>query len=111
MLAYFDANHRASESQLGKYRNQVRDHFDDTSGHPPIDHVDADAVQARVARMGTKQVGKFNSRARSTPVHPVRAARSPVVDQARVLSPKTIRKPAWSASRVVGLGRAARPTS
>ncbi|ACV79113.1 tyrosine-type recombinase/integrase [Nakamurella multipartita] len=91
MLAYIEANHRAAESQLRKYRNQVRDHFDDTLGHTPIDRVDADAVQAWVARMRTKQVGKSNSRARGTPVHPVRAARPPVVDQARLLSPKTIR--------------------
>ena len=91
MLAYIDANHRASEAQLRKYRNQVRDHFDDTLGHTPVNRVDSDAVQAWVGRMRNKQAGKSNPRPRTTPVHPVRAARSPVVDQERLLSPKTIR--------------------
>ncbi|WP_395728866.1 tyrosine-type recombinase/integrase [Nakamurella sp.] len=91
MLAYIEANHRAAPAQLRKYRNQVRDHFDDTLGHTPIDRVDADAIQGWVGRMRAKQVGHANSQPRKTHVHPVRAGRSRVVDQDRLLSPKTIR--------------------
>jgi hypothetical protein len=53
--------HRMAADRL-KYRNQVRDHFDDTLGHTPVDRVDADAVQAWVGRMRSKQVGRSNAR-------------------------------------------------
>ena len=91
VLDYVDADHRASQAQLRKYRSQVRDHFGDALGHTPVDRVDADAVQAWVGRMRAKRPGKSNPRPRTTPVHPVRAARPLIVDQQRLLSPKTIR--------------------
>ena len=91
MLAYVDANHRASPAQLRKYRNQIRDHFDEQLGHTPVDRVDTDVVQAWVGRMRTKRAGAANTRTRRSKVHPVRAARTPIVDPERHLSPKTIR--------------------
>lgn len=92
MLAYVDANHRTSPAQLRKYRNQIRDHFDDELGHTPIDRLDTDTVHDWVARLRTKPIGAANNRPRRTNVHPARAARTPIVDPDRHLSPKTIRK-------------------
>lgn len=81
MLAYIDANHRASLAQLRKYRNQVRDHFDDTLGHTPIDRVDADTVQAWVVACApsgsaspTRELGAPRS-IRSAPLAPPSSTR------------------------------------
>lgn len=87
MLSYVDANPRAAAAQRAKYRNQIRDHFDDALGHTPIN--DVDVVLAWVGRMLGKQQGKANPRVRATPVRPIRAKTAPV--QVHSLAPKTIR--------------------